>query len=362
MTESQPGDIVLAGGYGHVGIGIAKRLAPVYPGRVVLAGRSEEKARQAASGIGHGCRGKRLDTADGVAPKGSSTVIMCLDQFDPSFASDCFVQGVDYVDISADDRILGMVEALEPTAKRGGTAGLIDVGIAPGLTNLLARLLVESIETVTRLDLFVLLGAGDDHGRAAIEWTLDKFDSEFIVFEEGRPRWVRAQRETRTAEVPGRSRPVLGVRFDFPEQRSLVRTLGVPTVSSWLAMLPPSIARTMRMSALAGGGELTRRPRSRKALLGALERGGVGTDDCGIVVQATDGSGELSEISVVSSDQSAMTASAAALMATEVIEGRVPPGVHHSDQVIEPGPLLASLVADSPEVRILTTGATTISV
>lgn len=238
---------------------------------------------------------------------------------------------------------------------------MIDVGLAPGLTNLLSRLLVETVEGVKQLDLFVLLGAGDDHGPAAIEWTLDKFDSEFIVFDSGEPHWVRAQRETRQAEVPGRSRPVLGVRFDFPEQRSLVRTQGVPTVSSWLATLPPSVARSMRMTAMSGGGELTRRPRSRRALLKLMERGSLGTDQCGVLVQATDEAGQMTEISILSRDQSGLTATSTSLMAIEVIEGRVPVGVHHSDQVIEPRNLLSGLTGSDPEIRILSTGANTIA-
>lgn len=350
--EGGHGEIVIAGGYGHVGRALAERLAPLYPDRVVLAGRSEAKARDAADGIGSGCRGMRLDTAHGQAPEGASNVIMCLDQFDPSFASDCLVQGMGYVDISADDRILGMVEALEPAALRHGGIGLVDVGLAPGLTNLLARVLVEADPQTEQLDLFVLLGAGDDHGLAAIEWTLDKFDSEFIVFEDGQPRWVRAQRETREFVVPGRRRPLLGVRFDFPEQRSLVQTLGVLTASSWLATLPASAARSMRMVALAGGGELTRRPRSRKALLSMLDRGGVGTDECGVMVRATGSEGQVSEASILSRDQSNLTAAASALMAAELIEGRVPPGVHHSDQVIEPRPLIDRLAEAVPMATI----------
>ena len=358
---AREGDIVIVGGYGHVGRNLAECLAPRYPGRVVLAGRSQEKADRAAASVGHDSRGMRLDTAEGSAPEGAGVVIMCLDQFDPSFASHCLSGGVGYVDISADGRILEMIEALDPTARRNGGSGLIDVGLAPGLTNLAARLLAESVTDVRQLDLFVLLGTGDDHGTAALEWTLDKFDSEFIAFVEGVPHWFRAQRETRSAEIAGRRRPVLGVRFDFPEQRSLVRTIGVPTVSSWLVTLPPSAARSMRIAALAGGGELTRRPRSRKALLGMLERGGVGTDECGVLVQATDDQGEMTELSILTRDQSRLTGIATALFAAEVIEGRVPPGVHHSDEVLEPRPLLARLAAENPEINILSTGANTIT-
>ncbi|MBN8868124.1 MAG: hypothetical protein J0H98_11275 [Solirubrobacterales bacterium] len=361
MAEGfREGDVVIVGGYGHVGLAIARHLAPLHPGRVVLSGRNQGKAAAAAGRIGHGCRGIALDTAEGLAPREADAVIMCLDQFDPSFASDCLGHGLGYVDVSADGRILEMVEALDPAAHRSGARGLIDVGLAPGLTNLLARLLVETGGPVEKLDLFVLLGVGDDHGRAALEWTLDKFDSEFIVFEDGRPQWVRAQRESNTVRVPGRRLPVFGVRFDFPEQRSLVRTLGVPTVSSWMATLPPSAARSMRLAALAGGGELTRRPRSRRVLLSALERGSVGTDRCGVLVRATAADGKATEASVLSHDQSGLTAAATSLMAAEVIEGRTPVGVHHSDQVIEPGPLLARLAEIAPDAVIDVPGGTTI--
>ncbi len=351
MSTDPPGDIVIAGGYGQVGLAIARRLAPLYPGRVVLAGRDEGKATSAAAGVGSGSRGVRLDTTDGLAPDGASTVIMCLDQFDPSFASDCLLHGLGYVDISADGRILEMIEALDPTARRHGGTALIDVGLAPGLTNVLARLLTER-SPVEQLDLFVLLGVGDDHGPAALEWTLDKFDSEFIVIEAGEPHWVRAQRETLRFRVPGRRLPALGVRFDFPEQRSLARTLGVPTVSSWMATLPPAVARSMRLTALAGGGELTRRPRSRHALLGLFERGGVGTDECGALVRATGPDGQSEEASVLAKGQSELTAAATALMAREVIAGRVPAGIHHSDEVLEPVPFVEQLRELLPAARI----------
>lgn len=356
MRRPQEGDIVIAGGYGHVGREIARHLAPLHPGRVILGGRNEEKARGTADRIGFGCRGIRLDTAEGEAPPDAATVIMCLDQFDPSFASDCLLRGMGYIDISADNRILEMIEALEPTALRHSGTGLVDVGLAPGLTNLAARLLTDSLDEISRLDLFVLLGAGDGHGAAAIEWTLDKFDSEFIAYQDGRPQWFRAQRETRSAQVPGRRRPVLGVRFDFPEQRSLFRTLGVPTVNSWLAVLPPAVARSLRLAALAGGGELTRRPRSRARLMSLLERGSPGSDDCGVLVQATGTDGHLTEVAVLSEDQSELTAAATALMATEMIEGRIPPGIHHSDQVIAPRDLLGRLDELDPDARVLTTG------
>jgi saccharopine dehydrogenase (NAD+, L-lysine-forming) len=49
-------DFLITGGYGTVGRRVAADLAPDYPGHVVVAGRSAEKAAQLAAELGHGVR------------------------------------------------------------------------------------------------------------------------------------------------------------------------------------------------------------------------------------------------------------------------------------------------------------------
>lgn len=342
--EMSHGDrICIVGGYGHVGIEIARLLAPAFPGRVTLAGRNLGSAEAAAAEIGHGAAGIALDVGRGLAPGDCSLVIMCLDWQDPSFAADCFSKGIDYVDISAKGPVLEMIESLDMKAKRNDATGLIGVGMSPGLTNLLAAELVSGDGAPVMLDIFVLLGSGDDHGLAALEWTLDHLDSEFEVVEDGRRRRVRAQRETKTVELPGRRGRIFGARFDFPEQRTLARTLSLPTVSCWMATMPPAAARLMRAATVAGASELTRRPRSRRALLWALTREAKGNDECGAIVVATWPDGSESRASFRSHGQSRLTAMATYLMVLPMIEGSVPPGVHQSDQVLDPRSIFGAL-------------------
>src|SRR3990167_3831374 len=47
-------DVLIVGGYGVVGSPIAAHLDPLYPGRVVTAGRDERKAQAACDAIGAG--------------------------------------------------------------------------------------------------------------------------------------------------------------------------------------------------------------------------------------------------------------------------------------------------------------------
>ena len=49
-------DILITGGYGTVGRRVAADLAPDYPDRVVVAGRSAEKAAQFTAVLGHDAR------------------------------------------------------------------------------------------------------------------------------------------------------------------------------------------------------------------------------------------------------------------------------------------------------------------
>jgi hypothetical protein len=51
-------DILITGGYGTVGRRVAPYLAPEHPGRLVVAGRSAEKAGQLVVELGYGVRGK----------------------------------------------------------------------------------------------------------------------------------------------------------------------------------------------------------------------------------------------------------------------------------------------------------------
>jgi saccharopine dehydrogenase-like NADP-dependent oxidoreductase len=78
--------VLIAGGYGVVGRRLAADLAPDYPGRVIVAGRSQERAQAAAAGIGYGVRGRSLDIADPASIANAfidvGAVVSCIDQPD----------------------------------------------------------------------------------------------------------------------------------------------------------------------------------------------------------------------------------------------------------------------------------------
>src|SRR5829696_3187550 len=90
-------DLLITGGYGTVGRRVAADLAPDYPGRLVVAGRSAAKAAQLAAGIGYGARARRIDVGDRAsieAALGSVGLVMnCIDQPEPHLLRAAITRG-----------------------------------------------------------------------------------------------------------------------------------------------------------------------------------------------------------------------------------------------------------------------------
>lgn len=356
------GSIILVGGYGQVGQEVAGVLAPRYPGRVVLAGRTLATARAAAATIGHGTRAAQLDAdnlhqADALLSD-AALVLACAGHTRPALAEASFRAGAHYADVTADSTLIAGIEALDPLARRHGATTVLSVGLAPGLTNLLAAAAAAGLDSVHRVDLLVRLGIGDTHGPAALGWTLDALNGEFDVPEPSGSRRVRPFTERRRFLLPdalpaaapgyrpGRHRPVVGHLFDFPEQRTLPRTLGVPAAVSWLALDPPLVGTALAVAARSGVARLLTHPRARRLALAALSRTHIGTDTAGAAATATGlRAGAPAELTLAVSGRSeaTITAHVAALIAEQLLTHGIAPGVHHLEQVTTAADVLTAL-------------------
>ncbi len=139
--------IVVVGGYGAVGRVVSLALADRHHGTVVVAGRDVVRARTLARRSPGPLAPTEVDAADaaGLARvlDGAGVLVMCADGANLDVARCCLERGVHYVDISASARVLGAIEALDPLARAHGAAAALSVGLAPGVTNLLARSCVD---------------------------------------------------------------------------------------------------------------------------------------------------------------------------------------------------------------------------
>jgi len=343
--------ILIIGGYGHVGRLIAERLAPMYPGRVVIAGRNINKASVAAMEIGYGVDKREIDlfskcssvTAHESQMDDVVLVLVCMDQNQNQFVEQCIKLGINYVDISADYDFISQVEKLNNLAVQYSTCVIQSVGVAPGLTNLLASWVTKKMKSIERIDILLELGLGDHHGQAAIEWMFDNLDSVYEVNENGQIKTVRSFNEQLDLALPTQPFPRPAYRFNFSDQHVLVRTLGIPSISTWFRFDDRVSTWVLAKISQKGGGKLLRRKWFRKIAVWLFLNVHMGSDTCGVAVRAVGDNKKTLTFGLVGRKEALMTAIVATETVRQVLSGSMPSGVYHSEQVIQMDPVITAL-------------------
>lgn len=328
-SEDRP-RVLVVGGYGQVGARIAEALAP--ESTVIVAGRDPRRAAEAAGRIGHAAEGRRVDLRDEDAAEvvaGASLAVVCVDQEDTRFLRACIERGVHYVDVTASDGFFREAETLAPLARERGVSAVLSVGVAPGLSNLLAARACQGLERVERVDILIELGLGDHHGAAAIDWTLGRIGQPFTIHEGGRSRTVHGFAERARMSFPG-ERARWAYRFDIADQHALHRTLGIEA-ATWLRLSSP--AATTLLAAAARFGPPS--DAARRGLARAVARVHVGSRRCGVAARASGPGGTSATCWVIGREEARMTAVVAAAVARQVLAGELPRGVIHSHQGVD---------------------------
>ncbi|MCU6707738.1 saccharopine dehydrogenase NADP-binding domain-containing protein [Paenibacillus sp. J5C_2022] len=333
--------IIVIGGYGHVGGGICRRLGELYSGNVCAAGRSLEKAERFAASTGGKVKAMQWDAGaeleDGQLAN-VELVIMCLDQSDTRLAEACLRQGVHYIDVSANGPYLLQVEKLHGVAKEAGATALLSLGLAPGLTNMLSRQALTELDEVDEIAIHIMLGLGDSHGKAAIQWMVDQLGAAFEVLEQGKLVARNSFADGRDTDFGGRLGYRKTYRFPFSDQATLPRTLGVETVSTRLCFDSRTMTALMAgMKSMGLTGLLSREGVRRSAvdLFGKLR---MGSDRYALKIDAYGrrrGEAAAFQAFLQGNGESEITAAVAAAAADLLYCDRnAPGGVYHSEQLL----------------------------
>lgn len=176
--------------------------------------------------------GERIDLTDSTGPAalaraaaGRDVVVNASGVEDPRIGS--AVGPVPLVDISASGRYLEALAARSPA----DTAGIVlGAGLVPGLSTIM----IEALEPQAGddVDLMIMLGSGEAHGAAAVEWTGGLLGAP--VYDAPEPHPVVNLRSGRRFTGPdGRRRRYL--RADFPDQVVLGRRRGA-SIRSYLTL------------------------------------------------------------------------------------------------------------------------------
>ncbi|MBU3028784.1 NAD-dependent epimerase/dehydratase family protein [Paracoccus marinaquae] len=158
--------------------------------------------------------------------------------------------------------------------REGGPGMLLDcVGVAPGLTNLMAHELRRLHPDLRRLHIGAELGLGAHAGPAAMRWFYESLGTRLSVRRDGRMTEIATGRLVRRFPFADGKPDRIALNFPFVEQRILAEEFGpsVETVQVFLGISPPWVTHLLRCALRLGFGGLGARfarPLARATLAG----------------------------------------------------------------------------------------------
>lgn len=322
-------DILVVGGYGVVGRRIAARLAPEFPGRVVIAGRDEQKAAALCRELGHGARTRRIDVdhaaSIGPALDGVGTVMTCVAQRDLQLLRASVARGVAYTDIAPRLAFWQGAEEMAAEARRTGARVVLGAGLSPGISNMMARQLSQAVGSVDRIETAILLSLGDEYGPDSLDHVLEAVTQPFQVLEEGRRYDAAPFSHGREVAFPQPLGPHTAYLFPWSDVVYYPKTLGARTALGRFALEPKWAGRLASVLVRAGARRWLRRPgmlRGNRRAIDRLKRRYAGQDRFALVV-TVEGDRRVLSMSLSGRHQADATAAGAAELARALAAGEV---------------------------------------
>ncbi|WP_218001030.1 saccharopine dehydrogenase NADP-binding domain-containing protein [Nocardia aobensis] len=251
--------VLVLGGYGSVGAPLVSDLQR-RGDTVLVAGRNPERSDHVIDLAEPGLHSYRRAVTD------TDVVVNASGAEDLRVAQLATEAGAAFVDLTATTRYVERLLALNPPQPI-----IVDVGLAPGLSTLLAA--AVHTDAPGAIDIAVFLGAGERHGVAATDWTYRLLGRRFPSVDGP----VLNYTKPRSFPIPGHGRRRL-YRADFSDQHTLTRELDIPTrtyfgvdsrlataalaIATWI----PGAAKLPRGLHFPGGDRWTVLARSHKGI------------------------------------------------------------------------------------------------
>lgn len=232
--------ILILGGQGRIGQGVAADLLAHTDAHLVLTGRTlhypllHSRVRYLELEL-HDQQTLTQAIAD------SQLVIHCAGPFryrDTQVLETCIAQRVNYVDVSDDRSFTQKALQLRSAAQKAGITAVVNTGVFPGISNSMVRLGVEQLDVPEQIHLsYVVTGSGGA-GVTVMRTTFLGLQQPFPVWIQG--QWQSVQpysgREQVDFPLPYGRCPVYW--FDMPEAFTLPEAFPVKTVMTKFGSLP----------------------------------------------------------------------------------------------------------------------------
>lgn len=337
---------MILGGYGAVGKHIATELAKIYPNQIIVAGRNGEKASSLASALNNTVIPLAFDldtlSENDARLNDVAILIMCIEARNAPTTKQCAQRGIHYLDTSASYDYLKEIERLHNSAEKGCATFLLSAGIVPGLSNLLVKHCVNTCGNRGVAEIYVLLGLGEAHGEAAIHWSIEQMNAEYVDSLGNRTKSFANAKQT---AFPGDRFARNAYQFNFSDQHVLPHTLSISSATTRLCFESRFITALFYFMSASGIGKVLKLPFARNAMTYCLQKFRFGTDRFSVKVvyrqQATDGA--TFSCSITGHEEARITGITTALLAHQMMKTDYPHGVFHIEQLFEPMKIINDL-------------------
>ncbi|MBY9007546.1 MAG: SDR family NAD(P)-dependent oxidoreductase [Candidatus Lokiarchaeota archaeon] len=327
--------VLIVGGYGSVGRNIAKSLVSKY--HVIIAGRNINKAKALKDELGRNAEAIELDVTkkdyDKSIFKYVKYVIMCLDLVDNTFLETCIKNKINYIDITASYEVMKRLYTLKDKVIENKVNLILSVGLAPGLTNLLVKKVKSYFDQIKRMDIYIMLGSGEKHGKAAILYMLDNMTKKYFIRENGKNLEVKSFGEKKNTIFPNRIGKRKVYRYPISDQMTLPFTQNLGSISTWVCL--DSKIMTKLLSLIKPFTKLTK---IRKFLYLVFNLINIGSEAYYVKVEGkglkNDDEKTIS-LYIHGNTQSKGTAQVTTAVLDLLQDTKIDPGIYHLDQFLE---------------------------
>ncbi|MHC5227979.1 NAD(P)-binding domain-containing protein [Enterococcus sp. LJL99] len=322
--------IAIIGGHGQVGQIIVQQLIKQGKNNLVIMGRNKEKMASFTDSLPISAETRVIDLTKPIDPALLSDlqmVIVCLDQENTLFIEQCQQLGIDYLDITANSTFLKKVYRLPaPTQSRT----LVGIGLAPGITNLAVANYLKKVSQTTMIDIDILLGMGDQHGKAAVEWTFSQLNQTYR-----HPRWknpIATFTQKKKDEFGTKFGHKSTYNFDFADQHLLALADPSRTYTTFLGFDINWITNSLAVMKKIGLTSLLKNKQVLEFLTRFMQKGMVGSEK--FVVKISNGSSDDQNRVIIYGDEEAtMTGEVTAFLADKLLSQPVKSGFYLIDEL-----------------------------
>jgi lysine 6-dehydrogenase len=237
-------------GAGAMGSAAAALLARHQDVEPLVLDADRERAERVVSSVGRGEAGTVGPDGPAGMLRGVDAVASCVPyRLNLEVMEAALAAGCPYADLGGLYHVTLRQLELDDRFREAGLPAIAGIGCCPGLSNVMARLAADRLDTVESVD--IVDGAREEEEGFGVPYSadtiLDEFSAPAMVFEEGRLREVAAGSGAVRWPFPEPLGEMEAVYTLHSEIATLPRTIDGVRDVRWRLALPPAVAQGFRL-------------------------------------------------------------------------------------------------------------------